>query len=286
MDLAAWLDHQSLTKLFFGTLALSFGCIALGTLLRKGLGGNIKENDATGSVVGATLGLLAFLLAFTFNMAANRFDERKELLLADLNAIETTYLRAGFLSEAYRNEVRRQLTRYVGLRVEAVRQPGKLAELINQSEKIHQDLWTLIEYYAIEQPLTIADSLYIQSLNEMIDLHSKRVVVALRYRIPDTIWLGLYAIAVLAMLAVGFQFGQASTRQHLVNIMLGAAFSAVIILIADLDRAVEGTVMVDQGPLFNLYDKLSQQLLPPNRTDATLPLAPANGESHPATVEP
>jgi hypothetical protein len=76
-------------------------------------------------MVGATLGLLAFILAFTFGLAAARFDTRRQLLLDEANAIGTTYLRAGMLPERGQ-QVRDLLRHYVAARLEAV-QPGKLA---------------------------------------------------------------------------------------------------------------------------------------------------------------
>jgi len=81
-----------------------------------------KEKDApVGAMVGSTLGLLAFMLAFTFGMAASRFDARKTLVLDEANAIGTTYLRAAMLPEGG-NEVRDLLRQYVDQRVAAVNQ--------------------------------------------------------------------------------------------------------------------------------------------------------------------
>src|SRR6478672_7584421 len=59
-----------------------------------------EEKEASlGTMVGATLGLLAFILAFTFGLAAARFDTRRQVLLNEANAIGTTYLRAGMLPD-------------------------------------------------------------------------------------------------------------------------------------------------------------------------------------------
>jgi hypothetical protein len=75
-----------------------------------------QEKEAPlGTMVGATLGLLAFILAFTFGLAAARFDARRQALLDEANAIGTTYLRAGMLPERG-EEVRRLLRDYVGTR--------------------------------------------------------------------------------------------------------------------------------------------------------------------------
>jgi hypothetical protein len=57
-------------------------------------------------LVQSTLGLLAFLLAFTFGMASSRFDARRQLVVDDAVAIRTASLRAQQLPDAHRNEVR------------------------------------------------------------------------------------------------------------------------------------------------------------------------------------
>jgi heme/copper-type cytochrome/quinol oxidase subunit 2 len=45
-----------------------------------------QEKEApVGTMVGATLGLLAFILAFTFGLAAARFDTRRQVLLDGAN---------------------------------------------------------------------------------------------------------------------------------------------------------------------------------------------------------
>ena len=38
------------------------------------------QNPMVGTILGASLGLLAFFLAFTFNMAGSRYDARKKLI--------------------------------------------------------------------------------------------------------------------------------------------------------------------------------------------------------------
>ena len=45
------------------------------------------------------LGLLALLVGFSFGMAVDRFDARRQLIVDEANAIGTTYLRTRFLPE-------------------------------------------------------------------------------------------------------------------------------------------------------------------------------------------
>jgi cellobiose-specific phosphotransferase system component IIC len=252
-----WFDRLSLPSVFLLTVLFVLLSIVVGAWVGK-LGKRSPNHgeEPIGSVVGATLGLLAFILAFTFGMTASRYDARKQLLLEEVNAIGTTYLRAGLLSEPYRSEVRDLLREYVDLRVRLVAEPDTIAQVIARSEQIQSQLWSKVEQMTAGTPPSVLQVLFIQSLNDTIDLQTKRVTVALQYRVPATIWLGLYMVALFAMTAVGYQFAQSGRRQLLAGIILALSFSSVLTLIADLDRAGEGTVRLNQQPLYHLQTQL------------------------------
>ena len=153
-----------------------------------------EEKEASlGTMVGATLGLLAFILAFTFGLAAARFDARRQVLLDEANAIGTTYLRAGMLPEQ-RDEIRSLLRTYVDIRLEAVRSDN-IAEGVRRSENLQQQLWAHAVAVGDKNPNSIIVGLFVQSLNEVIDLHAKRVQAGVRSRIPGAIWVSLFAVA-------------------------------------------------------------------------------------------
>jgi hypothetical protein len=214
------------------------------------------ELEAPVSVmVGATLGLLAFLLAFTFGLAASRFDIRRGFVVEEANAIGTTYLRAGLLSEPYRTEVRNLLREYVDVRLELVR-PGKAEEAMHSSDELHARLWSQAVAVGEKNPGSIVVGLFIGSLNEVIDLHTKRVNLGLRTRVPGTIWAALYFIAILTMGVVGYQAGLTGSRRSLADLALVLAFSAVMLLIADLDNPLRGWLMVSQQAMIDLRNSL------------------------------
>ena len=56
----------------------------------KGVSGR-EESDQFAS---SALALLGLLIAFTFSMASERFETRRELVVAEANAISTAYLRS------------------------------------------------------------------------------------------------------------------------------------------------------------------------------------------------
>src|SRR6201982_2091547 len=101
MENNAPLDALPLWALFIVILLVVLFSVEFGYRLGKyRRSRHEQEKEAPlGTMVGATLGLLAFVLAFTFGLAAARFDARRQALLDEANAIGTTYLRAGMLPE-------------------------------------------------------------------------------------------------------------------------------------------------------------------------------------------
>jgi hypothetical protein len=207
-----------------------------------------------GAMVGATMGLLAFILAFTFGAAAERFDSRRQMVLDEANAIGTTYLRAGMLPSR-RDEVRLLLRQYVDVRLEAMR-TGQVAEGIRRSEQLQEQLWAQAVALGEGHPTSIVVGLFVQSLNEVIDLHAKRVTAGIRNRIPGAIWLALLAVAVLALASMGYHSGIAGTRRSLAQVAVAVTFAVVIGLIADLDRPQEGSLRVSQQALVDLRQSM------------------------------
>jgi hypothetical protein len=253
------LDQLPLWGLFLATVAVVLlsveGGFRLGRLRRER--SEPEKESSVGAMVGATLGLLAFMLAFTFGLAAARFDTRRQVLLDEANAIGTTYLRAALLPEPQRSEARRLLREYVDVRLKGV-QPGQVQQAISESSALHDRLWAQAVAAAEKDPRSIPTGLFIQSLNEVIDVHAKRVMFGVRNRLPSTLWGALYFVTVLGMAEIGYHEGLTSPRRSPAVLALVLTFSAVTFLIADLDRPQEGLLRVSQQSMIDLRHSLKE----------------------------
>jgi hypothetical protein len=222
--------------------------------------GQMRERRAhemetpVGEMVASTLALLAFILGFTFSLAASRFDAKRQLLVDEANAIGTTWLRADMLPER-REDIRALLREYVDVRIDAI-VPGKLAASIRRSEDLQNRLWALAVPMARSDPDSVIVGLFVQSLNDMIDLHAKRLNAAVRSRIPTPIWAALYGISVLSFAAMGYHSGLTGTSRSLVTVVVAFTFSVVIVLIADLDRSQEGALRVSPQALIDVRQSM------------------------------
>ena len=149
MTLERWLDVFPLWGVFVLAMlivlfSISAG-IRIGALVKKSAA---SDMSSPGTVLGATLGFLAFMLALTFSMTSNRFDERKHLLVDEMSAISTAYLRAGLLHEPYASHAKKLLREYVDLRVHIIRNFATLHEDIARSDAIQDALWSDVEKIA------------------------------------------------------------------------------------------------------------------------------------------
>ena len=207
-----------------------------------------KESNL-GGMVGGLLGLLAFMLAFTFGLAGSRFEARREIVLSEANAIGTTYLRGALLPEPMGTDARNLLREYVDIRLEGVQQ-NKVNEAIAKSEQLHERLWSTA-VAAVQKERSPTTNLFVTSLNEVIDLHSTRLM-RVRSRVPAIIWIVLFVLMILTTVMIGYQQGLSGSKRSLGVIALVLGFSTVLYLIADLDRPGKGMLQVSQQAMIDL----------------------------------
>jgi hypothetical protein len=214
-----------------------------------------KAEVGVGTVVGASLASLGFLLAFVTNIAIDNYNQRRQLVVSEANAIGTTYLRAGYLPDTYGVDSRKLLVEYVNLRLQALN-PAETEAAIARSEQIHDELWLLAEDLAREnRDSTI--SLYISTLNEVIDLHTERINAELGFRVPQVIVWGLYLVAVITMTLLGVYDSYRENHNLLALLMVVLVVSLVFLLIVELDRSNVGLLQIPQKALIDLQQRLN-----------------------------
>ncbi len=257
--------------MFFRLSSLELGLFLFGivlgtTVLGIVAGRRLREHSETlrepfGVVQAALLGLVALILAFGLTMAVGRYDSRRTAVVDDANAIGTTYLRAQTLREPIRSRSLDDLVRYTDTSIRlsgAV--PGSAAAqaAIADGERLQRSLWRLAGQALDGSPTDSAPRLYVETLNEMIDMQTVRVS-ALGNRVPSAVlMIEIVGAAVgLGLLALYL----AILSRGVVTVVLAAALVSVLLLITfDLDRPTRGLVTVPDTPLVSLRASMA---LPP-----------------------
>jgi len=147
---------------------------------RIGVGLKIEHvpprKEQLGTIRDGLFVLISLLLGFTLTLAASRFAERRSLLVEAIS-IGTTYLRTSMLPAPYRDHSRQLLREYVDARLELAdggADAARFNEALNRSKRIQDELW--VDAVTVSQnDRTAIAAVYVNSLNETIDLHEKRV---------------------------------------------------------------------------------------------------------------
>jgi hypothetical protein len=242
--------------------AVVLGSTLLGSFVGRRLRGHSETlREPFGVLQAALLGLVALILAFGLTMAVGRYDSRRAAVVADANAIGTTYLRAQTLPEPIRTRSLEALVRYTDASIalsEAVPGSADARAAIVAGEREQRLLWGLAGDALADSPTDSAPRLYVETLNEMIDMQTVRVS-ALANRVPSAVLLIeiVGAAAALGLLALYL----AILSRGVVTVVLAAAFVSVLLLITfDLDRPTRGLVRVPDTPLVALRASME---LPP-----------------------
>jgi len=258
-----YLDTLPIWAVFVGLVILVLVTAEIG--FRTGIwlldrGSEVGENRMTSSVVGGMLGLLGLLMAFSIGITINQHGERKAMVVKEANAINTAWLRAGFLDEADSLSMRQLLFKYTEVRLEAANQHIKLPVAMTRSEEIHKKLWALVESNVRRGNDTDIMTSLVESVNNVINTHNLRFTAAAK-RLPQILGIILLVATLLSFLLVGVASSADRKRDTAAILIFALAFIAVQMIMVDLDRPQDGMLTVSQTAMTDLL----RQITPPGQ---------------------
>jgi hypothetical protein len=260
------MNYLPLLAIFLGTVVFVMVAIEIGYRFGRAVHKRSEDEKESpvNAIAGSILGLVAFMLAFTFGLVANRFDDRKSLVREEANAIRTAWARSDFLPDSDRAQAKQWFYEYMDRMLNAVRsiQSGKMPlsqmdQVIADCRETRRKLWDMAVANARKDMNSDVAALYIESLNDMAAVQSNRIMVGLRHRVPPPIWLVLYTLTFCGMAAVGYQTGIAGSKRSSSRPFLALSFSVVVALIAELDRPDSSFLSVSQLPLIELREHMA-----------------------------
>jgi len=250
------LDYPLLIfALSFFTLCLS---VVIGALLRRvrDLKGDTHKNYEV--VLAAALTLLALIIGFSFSMATNRYDQRKNYEEEEANAIGTEYLRADLLPAAEADKIRVLLRKYTFQRVlfYNTHDTQQLAQINARIAQLQAELWSVVAESAESRPAPII-ALVASGMNDV--LNSQGYTQAAWWnRIPTAAWILMASIAICCCLLVGYDLRDMKAGRTLIPI-LPLIVSIAFFLIADIDSPRGGFIRVSPQNLISFSESLNAQ---------------------------
>ena len=253
-----WLNSVSLFWLGVILLAATLAAASAGHYLRmQNFATEKKEINHEGYIVSAVLGLLALLTGFTFSLAVERFETRRELVLEEANALGTAYLRAQLLPAPHRARLSGLIVEYTNNAIVLAHAgPGRSAPLLAKDDEILTRLWasTAAAYDSIRTlPVTVP---FVTAINAVIDMDGARRAARMAH-VPTEV----FAVLLIYLVGTAGVLGYVLTERRG---RLAAGFLLVLltlsqILIIDIDRPTMGGIREHQGPMENLRDSLARQ---------------------------
>jgi hypothetical protein len=207
-----------------------------------------KAGAQIGAIQGAMLGLLGLLLGFSFAAAGSRFLERQDLIVAEANAIGTSYLRADLLDQPARSELRAALQEYTSYRLQLSTRlrSGLGPETAAAFERQHASIWLAARTGVAARP-EFAE-VVLPPINEVIDLHAVRMAAGKKHLPPPVMGL-LIACSVLAIAVIGYGSGTGGRRRAPLTVSLAVLISTALWITIDLDYPRAGLLQLSDEPL-------------------------------------
>jgi hypothetical protein len=204
--------------------------------------------EGLGAAEGAIFALLGLLIAFTFSGAAARFDQRRNLIVEEANAIGTAYLRVDLVAPDLQPALRDTFRRYLTARLDVYRKIPDMAAVeaaIAEVNRLQKDIWDqAVAASRAPRSHPNVTVLLLPALNAMIDITTTRLM-ATRMHPPVIIFGMLVAIALAGALLAGHGMATAKTRSWPHVLAFAAAVAAAVYVILEIEYPRLGLIRVD-----------------------------------------
>jgi hypothetical protein len=215
------------------------------------------EHIGIGTITAGMLGLLAFTLSLTINIAQNRFEARRTLVLQEANSMEAAWLRSKLIGGERGPPITAMIEEFAKVQLAYVSSDRfeDEAGLIAREIALQANIWHAMEVLSREQPSNATSGLAL-TLTEMFGA-ARAERFAFASQVPANMTWMLMAGSVLAIGALGYHLSASGSRHIVLTSLLLVMWAGGIVLIADLNRPRIGAIRVDPAPLRWTIDDFS-----------------------------
>ncbi len=208
------------------------------------------ESESHDYLLSAVLGLLALLLGFTFSLALNRHEDRRNLVVQEANAIDTAWLRAQILEEPNKEAISQLLRAYLDARLEWS-ETDDTGVLSARTVMLQQKLWSATGQAVRTEPNAQVTRALMDPMNQSFDLASARSAAGAAH-VPNRVLTVLLLYAVLAAAMLGYTAAAKGRPQRIATLCVLVAMTLALVMILDIDRPRSGAIQVSEQPLEEL----------------------------------
>lgn len=242
-------------------LALLIAAREVGSALRRWHDRRRGEDDRELEEfsMSSVLGLLALLIGFTFSLALQRYELRRDLVIQEANALGTTWLRLALLDAGDQARLRPLMRSYVDARIAfgAAGNADEIAAANRRTDAVQQRLWQDAAVALAPARSTVLAALVLGPLNESIDLAGARKAQR-DASIPARLLRVLLGYALVSAAMIGYQRGRFRAASTVILLLFTLAGTVIL----DLDRPTTGGILEPQTPMLDLQRSIAPPALP------------------------
>ncbi|MBX7245607.1 MAG: hypothetical protein K1X53_08905 [Candidatus Sumerlaeaceae bacterium] len=205
-----------------------------------------KDGLGTGASDGVVFAVFGLIAAFTFSTATSRFNDRRELIVEQANALGTAHLRLDALDPADRTEIRQHMLHWVELSQryrDVVSDSARLSELVAEGDREQAEVWRLAGTAVEKKNQPALWSFVMSPLNDWIDLTTKRNAVS-DLGTPTTVLVTLIALSLVTATLAGFN-SSPKPRSRLHTFAFAGIIALLVFVMLDMKSARSGLIRVD-----------------------------------------
>lgn len=239
----------------------------------RSLGLRYLQQEGTPTMTGLTtvesavFALIGLLLAFTISGALQRFDERRQLVVQEANAISTAYDRLALFDPHASQNLQARLKDYLRARIDLYRLPRDFSvfdsaevwshEHQNRIFTLKTELWQATLAACPETGFRPACLQSLPALSNVFEIARLRAGAAEKHP-PRTIYLMLFSLGLGGSLLAGFGMAAARTRSWVHMMMFAATLGVTLYVVMDIEFPRLGLIRLDDFDHFltEAYDRM------------------------------
>ena len=255
---------------FAGVLFVAVLFIALESGYRVGIRGRKtwKDADTGGGAVVLTsmLALMGLVIAFTYASGVSRYDNRKNAVTIEANALGTAFLRADLVVEPGRTELRKVLldyarTRYIVSGSTEIRTNADRQAILDRTMKAQAKIWPATKRIVEQENPGPIESALVAAINDLLDAHTIRLV-AVFDKLPRVVMWMLVFISAASLGVAAYNAGIQGRMSRWRMTAFALVLSGIMLEILDFDRPNDRLVTVSQYSINSAIVQMEADLGP------------------------
>lgn len=203
----------------------------------------------SGQLIFGAFSTLSLLVGFTFSLALNRHDQRRDLLLEESNAIRALHRSLVHVEEPGRSEISAALSSYTKGRLAFV--GSNLFEQEGMAPARAAERERLNEVVAVVVPVSetgVNQALVLAAATRILDAGTRMNAVTMAH-VPPRVVLMLVLLSTGCALVIGISIAEKLPALWIPATLWALLLSLVLFTIVDLDAPHWGSIRLDVEPL-------------------------------------